>query len=281
MAQPAPVAAVIGSPVGHSLSSAIHRAAFASSGLDWSYVAFEVAPGRADAALDAMRVLGIAGFSVTTPHKEQVADHVDALAPSAAPLRSVNTVVREADGSLTGHSTDGDGFVAALVAEGFDVAARRVLVLGAGAAARSVVSALGRAGAAAIVVANRTPDRAAPVVALASTARPAGDLGVEIAAAELIVNATSVGFGTDESPLDGWPGLLEPRHAVADLVYHPLQTPLLRAAAGAGARTFDGLGMLVHQAARQQELWTGRYPDVAVMRAAALAELARRAAAGR
>jgi shikimate dehydrogenase len=185
-------------------------------------------------------------------------------------------VVREADGSLTGHSTDGDGFVAALTADGFDIAGRRVLVLGAGAAARSVVSALGRAGAAAIVVANRTEDRTGPVVALAPVARPAGDLGEEIAGAELIVNATSVGFGTAESPLDGWPGLLEPRHAVADLVYHPLETALLRAAGAAGTRTFDGLGMLVHQAARQQELWTGRYPDVVVMRAAALAELARR-----
>ena len=143
----APLAALIGSPVAHSLSPVIHRAAFAAAGLDWSYVAFDVAAGRADGALDAMRVLGIAGYSVTTPHKEQVAGHVDTLAPAAAALRSVNTVVREADGSLTGHSTDGDGFVEALAAEGFDVAGRHVLVLGAGAAARSLVPALGRPGA--------------------------------------------------------------------------------------------------------------------------------------
>lgn len=272
----APVAAIIGCPVGHSLSPVIHRAAFAAAGLDWSYVAFEVVPGRAAAALDAMRVLGIAGLSVTTPHKEQVADGVDALAPSAAALHSVNTVVREADGSLTGHSTDGDGFVAALAAEGFAVAGRRVVVLGAGAAARSVVSALGRAGAGEIVVANRTPARAAEAVALAPRARPSADLGGEVAAADLVVNATSVGFGTDESPLDGLPAVLHAGQAVADLVYHPLDTALLRAAAAAGARTFDGLGMLVHQAALQQELWTGRHPDVAVMRAAARAELARR-----
>jgi shikimate dehydrogenase len=221
-----------------------------------------------------MRVLGIAGFSVTTPHKEQVAANVDNLAPAAAALRSVNTVVRERDGSLTGHSTDGDGFVDALAADGFDVAGRHVLVVGAGAAARSVVPALGRAAAAVIVVANRTPARLGPVVDLAVVARPAIDIGVEVAAAELIVNATSVGFGGDGIPLD--PSLLHGDHAVADLVYHPLETPLLRAARAVGARTFDGLGMLVHQAVLQQELWTGRRPDAAVMRAAALAELARR-----
>jgi shikimate dehydrogenase len=151
-----------------------------------------------------------------------------------------------------------------------------VLVLGAGAAARSVVDALGRARVASIVVANRSPGKVDAIVRLAPVARPAIDLGVEVAAAELIVNATSVGFGTDESPLEQ--GLLHSGHLVADLVYHPLDTALLRSARAAGAATFDGLGMLIHQAALQQRLWTGRDPDVAAMRAAALAELDRRAA---
>jgi shikimate dehydrogenase len=270
------VAALIGSPVGHSLSPVIHQAAFDADGCDWRYVAFDVPAGRADAALDAMRLFGIAGLSVTTPHKQQVAAAVDGLAPAAAALRSVNTVVREDDGRLIGHSTDGQGFVAALHADGVDVCGMHIAVLGAGAAARSVVAALDHAGAADIAIVNRTAGKIADVVALAPlTAHAAdADAGKRLAAAELIVNATSVGFASGDIPLD--PALLHPEHLVADLVYHPLDTALLRAARDAGARTFDGLGMLVHQAALQQQLWLGQLPDVAVMRAAAEAELARR-----
>lgn len=271
------VAALIGSPVGHSLSPAIHQAAFDAAGIDWIYVAFDVPAGRADEALAAMRALGIAGFSVTTPHKEQVADRVDGLAPAAAALHSVNTVVAEDDGRLVGHNTDGQGFVAGLHAAGVDVCAMHVVVLGAGPAARSVVAALDHAGAASIVVINRTPGKIADVLALAPlTARAAGaDAAAELGMAELIVNATSVGFDSADLPFD--PSVLHPEHLVADLVYHPLDTALLRAARAAGARTFDGLGMLVHQAALQQQLWLGHLPDVTVMRAAAEAELGRRA----
>jgi shikimate dehydrogenase len=270
------VAALIGSPVDHSLSPVIHQAAFEAAGVDWRYVAFDVPAGRADEALAAMRVLGIAGLSVTTPHKEQVAASVDGLAPAAAALRSVNTVVSEDDGRLVGHSTDGQGFVAALHADGVDVCGMHVAVVGAGAAARSVVAGLDHAGAAAIVVLNRTPEKVAELLMLAPlTARMAKNPGEELAAAELIVNATSVGFGSDELPLDA--DVLHPEHLVADLVYHPLETALLRAARAAGARTFDGLGMLVHQAALQQQLWLGHQPNTGVMRAAAEAELTRRA----
>jgi shikimate dehydrogenase len=271
------IAALIGSPVGHSLSPVIHQAAFDAAGIDWRYVAFDVPAGRADEALAAMRALGIAGLSVTTPHKEQVAESVDGLAPAAATLRSVNTVVAEAGGRLIGHSTDGQGFIAALHADGVDVCGMHVAVIGAGAAARSVVAALDHAGAAEVVVFNRTPGKIGAVVALAPlTARPAGDEVVaELKAAELIVNATSVGFDSNDLAIDQ--AVLHPEHLVADLVYHPLDTSLLRAARDAGARTFDGLGMLVHQAALQQQLWLGHLPDVTVMRAAAEAELARRA----
>jgi shikimate dehydrogenase len=270
------VAALIGSPVSHSLSPVIHQAAFDAGGRDWRYVAFDVPIGRAADALAAMRLLGIAGLSVTTPHKEQVAESVDGLAPAAAALRSVNTVVRGDDGRLVGHSTDGQGFVSALHADGVDVCGMHVAVLGAGAAARSVVAALDHAGAADIAVVNRTAAKVTDVVALAPlTAHAAEADGTkQLAAAELIVNATSVGFASDGIPLD--PALLHPEHLVADLVYHPLETALLRAARDAGARTFDGLGMLVHQAALQQQLWLGQLPDVAVMRRAAEAELARR-----
>jgi shikimate dehydrogenase len=271
------VAAVIGSPVRHSLSPALHNAAFTAAGVDWVYTAFDVAHGEAVRALDAMRALGLGGLSVTMPHKEQVADNVDELDDAAAALRSVNTVVRTADGSLKGYSTDGAGFVASLVEIGVDVAGMSVAMLGAGAAARAVVDALARAGASEVVVVNRSADRAASAARLAG---PAGRIGgpEDIPAVGLVVNATSVGMGapTDagEVPLD--PALLRSHHVVADLVYHPLETGLLAAARAIGATCVDGLGMLVHQAVLQQQLWLGAPPDPAVMRAAALRELAAR-----
>lgn len=268
-----PVAAVVGSPVAQSLSPALHRAAFASAGLDWDYVAFDVPAGAGAAAVEAMRTLGLAGLSVTTPLKAEVAAAVDRLAPAALALNSVNTVVRDG-GELVGHSTDGDGFVASLGAVGVDLSGCRVAVVGAGAAARSLVDAIGRAGAAEVVVVNRTPTRGAEAARLAPTSRT-GEV-VDLASANIVVNATSVGMGTAELPFD--PAVLRPEQVVVDLVYHPLETALLRAAERAGCRTLDGLGMLVHQAVLQQEMWTGQRPDPTVMRAAALAELARREA---
>lgn len=267
------VAAVIGSPVGHSLSPALHNAAFEAAGIDAVYVAFEVAPGEARGALAAMRTLGLLGLSVTTPHKEDVADAVDELAPAAAALHSVNTVVWGASGQVVGHSTDGDGFVASLLAAGVAVEGSRVAMIGAGAAARSLVDALGRAGVGDLVLINRSEDRAEAAAALSPVARVGGP--GDIAAADLVVNATSVGMGADDLPLDA--ELLRPGQVVADLVYHPLDTALLRAAAERGCTVVDGLGMLVHQAVLQQELWTGIRPDPEAMRAAAEAELARRA----
>jgi shikimate dehydrogenase len=273
------MAGLIGSPVAHSLSPAIHRAAFAAAGLDWAYAAFDVAPGRADAALAAMRVLGIAGLSVTMPHKQQVAECVDRLDPAAASLRSVNTVSWDGD-RLVGSSTDGAGFVAALLDDGIDVVDARIAVLGAGGAARSLVDALGRAGAAEIVVVNRTRSRAEEAAALAPVGRVAAGEDA-VTGADIVVNATSVGMGVDAASVGAGdlpcaPSLLRPEHVVVDLVYHPLQTAWLAAAAAVGARAIDGLGMLVHQAALQQERWTGHRPDVAAMRTAAEAALAHR-----
>jgi shikimate dehydrogenase len=268
------VAGVIGSPVRHSLSPALHNAAFAVAGVPWVYVAFEVAPGRASEALVAVRVLGLGGLSVTMPHKDDVANLVDELDPAAAALRSVNTVVPLADGRLKGYSTDGAGFVAALREAGHDPAGRRIAVIGAGAAGRAIIDALARAGASELVVVNRSMERAHTAAALA------GDIGrvgteSDVSGCDLVVNATSVGMGGHGLPLD--PARLHAGQVVADLVYHPLETPLLGAARRAGADTVDGLGMLVHQAVAQQQLWLGVRPDPEVMRAAALRELAARA----
>lgn len=267
------VAAVIGSPVRYSLSPALHNAGFAATGVDWVYTAFEVAPGAAVAALDAMRVLGLGGLSVTMPHKEAVAELVDDLDPAAAALRSVNTVVPTGDGRLKGYSTDGAGFVASLTAQGVEIGGKRVCVFGAGGAARAIIDALARAGAAAITVVNRSGERAHSAAGLA------GGIGVVggptgIADCDIVVNATSVGMGSAELPCDA--GLLHGGQVVADIVYHPRCTALLAAADSRGARTVEGLGMLVHQAVLQQQLWTGVTPDPAVMWAAAERELASR-----
>jgi shikimate dehydrogenase len=263
------LAAVIGSPVRHSLSPALHNAAFDEAGLDWRMVAFEVAQGDGAAAVTAMRTLGIGGLAVTTPHKADVAGAVDEVDPAAAVLRSVNTVVLRDDGSTFGASTDGAGFVDSLRAMDVDVERSRFLVLGAGGAARSIIDALGRSGAAAIVVVNRDQGRAAEAASLSPVAR-VGTLD-ELAVTDVLVNATSVGMGSEASPVDG--RVLHAGLTVADIVYHPLDTSLLRAAREAGARTVDGLGMLVHQAVRQQQLWTGAQVDPAVLRAAAEREL--------
>lgn len=276
--EPAPVrsigpttqlAAVIGSPVAHSLSPALHNAAFEAADLDWRFVAFDVAPGSAASAVDAMRTLGIRGLAVTMPHKEDVAAAVDRLAPSAAALRSVNTVVLDADGGTIGFSTDGDGFIGSLAAAGVALTGARVVVLGAGGAARSIIDALGRAGAADVAVVNRTPSAAESAAELVSAAR-VGTLD-DVTLADVLVNATSIGMGTDQLPVPA--ELLRLELIVADIVYHPLETAFLRAARAIGAPVIDGLGMLVHQAALQQQHWTGVLPDVEPLRRAAIAEL--------
>ena len=269
------VAGVIGSPVRHSLSPVIHNAAFVAAGVDWVFAAFEVVPGGAPTALAAMKALGIAGLSVTMPHKDDVAAAADILDPAARALGTANTVVLQPDGRLAAYSTDGAGFVASLADAGVDPKGLSIAVIGAGGAARSVIDALARGGAGEIVVVNRSADRAEIAAALAGDRGRVGT-AADITAADLVVNATSIGMGTAELPCDV--SLLRAGHVVADLVYHPLETALLAAARAAGATVVDGLGMLVHQAALQQQLWTGRVPDIAVMRAAAEAELARRVA---
>jgi shikimate dehydrogenase len=267
------LAAVIGSPVRHSLSPALHNAGFAATGADWVYAAFEVAEGQAAAAVAAMRVFGLGGLSVTMPHKETVAALVDELDPAAAALRSVNTVVPTVDGRLRGYSTDGAGFIAALSASGIDVAGQRACVLGAGGAARAIIDALARAGAKSITVINRSAERAVAAAALAGRIGTVGD-ETDISCSDIVINATSVGMDSSDLPCD--PLHLHDELVVADIVYHPRQTAFLDAAARAGARTVEGLGMLVHQAMLQQQLWTGVAPDATVMWAAAERELASR-----
>lgn len=278
------VVGLIGHPVSHSLSPVIHNAGFRSTGMDYTYVAFDVAPGSAEAALHGMRVLDIAGLSVTMPHKSDVARAVDVLGDSARRLDSVNTVEVDSNGKLIGHSTDGDGLVASLEHCDIAVRDRTVTVFGAGAAGRSVIDALARRGAKTHVV-NRTRQEAERAVALAPGSSIAYDMSDKdllrsvMQDSDIVINATSVGMGgskegkpgTNEMPFD--PGMLSSRHVVVDLVYHPINTPLLRAAAAQGCEIVDGLWMLIHLAALQQVIWTGEHPDVSEMTQAAIQAL--------
>jgi shikimate dehydrogenase len=266
------LAAVIGDPIRHSRSPAIFNAAFAATGLDWAYLAFEVPEGRAAGALDAVRALGIEGLSVTMPHKTEVARLVDERSPQAERLGAVNCVARRGD-RLIGHNTDGAGFVASLRADAdFEPGGRRCVVLGAGGAARAVVLALAEAGATEVTVVNRSADKARSAASLAGplgSAAPVSDLATHLATADLLVNATSVGMDAASTPVDDRTlATVADGALVADLIYLPPVTPLLAAAEARGLRTLNGLGMLVHQAAEAFEHWTGLPAPLAEMRRA-------------
>jgi shikimate dehydrogenase len=267
---------VIGSPIAHSLSPLLHTAAFVALGLDatWRSLAFEVAPGQAGDALNAMRRADISGLSVTMPHKADVAALVDDCTEVARRLGAVNCIVNR-DGVLLGTNTDGAGFVASLArGAGFTPGGRRCVVIGAGGAARAVVLALADAGASQVAIVNRTPERAAAAAALAGPAGTVvpGEENAQVEAvqlADLVVNATPLGMaGASPEGAAPWsiaPQLLHAGQVAADLIYAPRPTRWLAEAAVAGAEAVDGLGMLVHQAAAQLELWTGELAPVEAM----------------
>lgn len=264
------VAGVIGWPVEHSLSPVLHAAGFASLDIDWTYVAFPTPPDSVQRVVEAARTLGIAGLSVTMPHKTAVVDLCDALTDSARVLQSVNTIEFRSDGRSIGHSTDGDGLVDSLRHGGVDPTSRDVLVLGFGGAGRAVCDALRRHGAKRIVVTNRSlvsPDRLDAMGLTGAEVIPWSDRNDVASSCDLVINCTSVGMGDDSSsPLTD--SVFSDRHVAIDIVYHPSETPFLRAARTRGARTIGGIGMLVHQAARQEEIWIGRTPDVEAMKRA-------------
>jgi shikimate dehydrogenase len=272
------VVGVIGWPVDHSLSPAIHNAAFAALDLDWAYVPLPVPPGSLRAAADGLVGLGMRGANVTMPHKTESAGLADELSEEARRLDAVNTFAVVGDGVLEGHNTDASGFDRFLRRDaGFDPAGRRALVYGAGGAARAVALALATGGVATIEVAVRDRDRAAPLLA-AVDGTDADVRIVDLEAApdarpDLLVNATPV--GTDGASALPTPPL-GPGVQVVDLLYRPAVTPLLAAARDAGADAHGGLGMLLHQAALSFELWTGSPAPLDVMSAAALAAVGER-----
>jgi shikimate dehydrogenase len=254
------------------------EAAYRHHGLDARYLNCEIAPGSLGDAVAGARAMGWAGFNCSLPHKVAVIDHLDLLAESAEVIGAVNTVVAS-DGDLVGHNTDGQGFVESLRTV-VDPTGLDVVVLGAGGAGRAVAVETALAGAASVTVVNRNERRGAELarVVTEGTGVPAasvvwtGTYAVP-ATADVVVQATSVGFGdADALPAVDLDTLREGL-VVADVVVSPPRTALLRAAEARGAVTLDGLGMLVGQGALAVRHWTGVEPDREVMRAAAAAAL--------
>jgi shikimate dehydrogenase len=247
-------------PSGHTRSPAMHNAAFRALGLDAVYLAFDVPPAALPAAFAGLRALGARQVAVSIPHKRAVLAELDAVDETARRIGAANTATLR-DGRLVGSNTDWIGAVRALERE-TPLAGRRAVVLGAGGTARAVVFGLRERGAR-VTVLNRTPERAA-ALARELGAEAAGGLD-ELGAAEheVLVNTTSVGLRSDASPVP--PEALRPGSVVLDAVYDPERTRLLRDAEARGARTVPGKWMLVHQAAAQLELWTGRRAPIEVM----------------
>ena len=256
------VAAVIGDPVSHSLSPSLHNAAFAALGLDWMYVACHVPEGQGAKAVQDMRTLGFKGLSVTMPHKAAVASAVDNLSATAAKLGVVNCV-RVEDDRLIGENTDGIGLLNSIRTQmALDVEGLRVVIVGAGGAARSVALTMVENGAT-VGIYNRTHSSAAQVVEIVGGTSSVVQQNA-IRDAELIINATPLGMApNDPMPFDA--DLLRDDQSIVDLIYEPAKTTLLKEADSRGLRTLNGLGMLLHQAGEQFRLWTGQQPPIEAM----------------
>ncbi|MXZ90930.1 MAG: shikimate dehydrogenase [Chloroflexi bacterium] len=274
---------IIGYPIGHSISPRFQQAALDGLSINADYRAYEVHPDGVGDFVASLRGPGVLGINVTVPHKEAVMPFLDEIDDWAAEAGAVNTIVNRG-GRLAGYNTDGYGFLRALrESGGLEPAGKRGLILGAGGSARGVVQALLRAGIAELVIANRTVARAQSLAELATERNvvaetiplEGGPLGDAAAAADLIVNCTSLGMrhGPDESATPLGARQIPAAALVYDLVYNPMQTPLLRAAEQAGASTLGGISMLVYQGAASFEIWLERPAPVAVMMDAAMAAM--------
>lgn len=262
------VAALLGYPATYSQSPALHNAAYAEMDFDGVYVVLPVKPEHLPVALEAVSALNFMGASVTIPHKETAATLCDVLSDHAKALSAVNCLVVK-DGLLHGYNTDGEGFLRSLRQDlAFDPAGKRCVVIGAGGAARAVIAALGAASASEIVVVNRSEQRAEDALLLAPDVARVGSVA-DLESANLVVNATPLGMVGDQqdvSPVES--GHFRNGQVVVDLIYKPERTVFLKDAEAAGARVANGMGMLIHQAAAQIEIWTGKSPSIAAMRAA-------------
>jgi shikimate dehydrogenase len=265
---------LFGKPVAENPTQPMIEAAFRHHGLDWRYVQFEIEPDQLADAVRGMRAMGFRGGNVTTPHKVAIVKHLDRVAESASLMGAVNCIVRRGR-ELVGENTDGKGFVQSLRAT-TDPAGKRVVLLGAGGAARAIGVELALAGVRSLTIVNRGRDRGRELAELLTSKAKAaarsvawdGDYRVP-PDTDVVVNATSIGLFPDleaRVPLDL--STLSPRTVVADVIPNPPQTRLVRDARARGCSVLDGLGMLVNQGVIGFKSWTGIDADPSVMRKA-------------
>jgi shikimate dehydrogenase len=263
---------VFGHPVSENPTVVMHEAAFAELGLNWRYLTIEVYPQDLEAAMKGVRAFNMRGINLTIPHKVAVLPFLDEVRPAAALMGAVNTVVRVGD-RLVGENTDGKGFMTALTKDaGVDPKGKRVVVLGAGGAARSITVELALAGAERLTVVNRSSSRGQELVALLNSRTPVtaefapwpGAYAIP-AGTDILVNATSIGLfpNVNDKPDIAYDSIA-PGMVVCDVIHTPM-TPFLEEAGRRGAQTLDGLGMLVYQGAIGFKLWTGLDAPVKVM----------------
>jgi shikimate dehydrogenase len=260
------ITGLFGYPVEHTLSPAMHNAAFSHLGLDYCYLPFLVRPESLGKAVDSVRALNLAGVNVTVPHKEAVIKFLDEVDEEATFIGAVNTVVNR-EGRLAGYNTDGRGFMRSLEENGIEVTGRKVLVVGAGGASRAIGYYLSEK-AERLSIHDIDRNKLSGLTSDLSRIRRnvAAVEGLEgLEEFDIIVNATPLGLKkTDPSPFDT--SALSSGQIVCDLIYKT--TPLLEAAGARGCRTMDGLGMLLWQGVLAFELWTSVFPPVDVMREA-------------
>lgn len=258
---------ILGNPVEHSLSPLMHASFAEQTGVDMVYVPFPVQEADFVTAFKGLRALAIRGANVTVPHKERAHSLADALSLEAREIGAVNTLHIRPEG-VYGHNTDAAGFMAALDDTGLNWRGRRALVIGAGGASRAILWALGAGGAECIYLTNRTLARAQELARHFSSL-PIHSIALERQALDailpgigLVVNTSSRGLHGEEHPeIDLYS--INPSGIICDIVYNPIDTPLLLAARSRGLCTVDGLGMLLHQGAESFRLWTGQQPSVA------------------
>lgn len=263
--------AVLGSPIRHSASPAMHNAAFAEFGMDWRYLAFEVDPKNLRAAIEGAKAMNFAGLNLTVPHKLLAVEMMDELDESAKIWSAVNTIKFQ-NGRAIGFNTDADGLVNSLREDlNFNPRGAKVLLLGAGGAGRTAALKLAAENVAELFLVNRTQSKAEEIAAeiqkqFSSVKIAVGFPKVKV---DLVLNATSLGLKTeDPSPLDEKQFSLKNAGAVYDMIYRPAETKLLSAARNSGSKTANGLGMLLHQGAKAFEIWTGKPAPLGVMRRA-------------
>ncbi len=269
---------VIGDPIAHSKSPVMHEAALRESGIAGEYSALHIKPDQLADLIAAVREEAYRGINVTIPHKENVMRHLDELSEDARRIGAVNTIINEG-GRLIGRNTDGIGYVRSLKEEAAaELEGRRIVVIGAGGAARGIIYALAAEAPERIVLLNRTTERAEALARewsdLADIAALPADRAAEaLRSADIVINTTSVGMHpqVDAVPID--PALLRGGEIVSDLIYNPLETKLLRLAREKGCRVHGGLGMFVYQGAYAFEYWTGVPAPIEAMRAAVLGDM--------